>query len=337
MYSKFILKKVVYESTTIKSFYFEREDGGIVEDFLPGQFVTVKVPLSEGVITRNYTLSDSSGKNYFRLTIKLEEFGKSSPFFHYELKVGDVLEISSPMGNFYLMEDTSPIVLISGGVGITPMMSMLEFVTKHQPEREVYFLHSSLNKAVQPMAYRLQELANLNSNLKLSIFHTYTDGEVQGVDFDHSGFIGHQHLEESVRDGADYFLCGPTPFMEAMYGYLKGLGIADEAINYEFFGEGKSLNGTPVFKDSTNSGTTVTFTASKKEVAWDNQYDSILALAEANGLQPEFSCRMGTCSTCETPVLSGEVSYDPEPFLEPQKGNALICCSKPASDIQVEL
>jgi len=337
MFRKFIVTRIVKESESIKSFYFEREDGLHLDDYKPGQFISVRVPLNEGTITRNYTLSDSPERSYYRLTIKRELSGKSSHFFHTQVQEGSVLEISKPIGSFHLTSSALPVVLLSGGVGITPMLSMLEYITERQPERTVDFLHSSINSAVQPMAERLKELGRLNSNLTLSIFHTDTQGEMKGVDFDHKGFITQAHLEKSIRDRADYFLCGPIPFMKSMYTYLKDLGVATEAIHYEFFGEGASLEGVTAPTVSTQNEVNVSFAASNKTATWDSKFSSILELAENIGLHPENSCRMGTCASCETTLLNGEIGYDPEPFLEAQEGNIFICCSQPVSDIKIDL
>lgn len=163
-YKNFLIDKIVVESSTIKSFYLKPVDGSEPKKYLPGQFVSVKVkPVGyQKTIVRNYTLSDAANKSYFRLTIKREKNGIVSRYFHDEIELGDKIEVSSPAGQFHLRNnDAKPVVFLSGGVGITPMLSMLEEIVGNESSREVFFLHSSLNKSVQPMMVRLQEISVL--------------------------------------------------------------------------------------------------------------------------------------------------------------------------------
>lgn len=340
MFKDFIIDKIVRESRTIKSFYMKKVGGESLEDYKAGQFISAKLGLEEGDLIRNYTLSDSPGKDHFRLTIKREDNGKSSSYFHDKLKEGSIVKLSEPMGNFHINhEANSPVVLISGGVGITPMLSMLEYIIKNQPGRLVHFLHSSLNKSVRPMKDRLKEVGKEFQNVSTVIFHsTPEEGEQKGVDFDEAGYITREHLHNLVQTNADYFLCGPMPFMEAMYDHLMSLDISSNRIHYEFFGESKQLGVIPVLKDSTsNSGSTikVNFTKSGLEASWDSRHPNLLEFAEVSGLTPPSSCRMGTCSTCETTLLKGNISYEPEPFMEPEEGNIFICCAIPTEDIEL--
>ena len=342
MYKDFIIKKIVTESSTIKSFYLEKEANETLEDYKPGQFITVKLSLADGELIRNYTLSDSPGRDYFRLTIKREDHGISSRYFHDELKVGSVIQASAPRGDFHLeTEANNPVVLISGGVGITPMLSMQEYIIKNQPTRPVHLLHSSLNKSVRPMASRLREVDKEYRNVSITIFHSSPEGgEQKGVDFDEAGFITKDHLQNAVKANTDCYFCGPVPFMEAMYGHLQSLGISQDYIHYEFFGEGKPFGRAPIFKDSSSISTNnirVNFIKSKLEVPWDSSHANLLEFAEAKGMKPPSSCRMGTCSTCETRLLKGKINYEPEPFMEPKEGNILICCAFPTGDIEIDL
>lgn len=342
MFRDFIIHRIVRESSTIKSFYLKRADNEPVEHYLPGQFITLRVkPLvAEKDLVRNYTLSDTAGKGYFRITTKREEHGKVSRYLHDQLGEGDSIEISKPSGDFNLtVGSAKPVVLLSGGVGITPMLSMLEFIVENEGHRIVYFLHSSLNKSVQPMFYRLKELDARFKNLHLSIHHSNpTNDELPQIDYDHAGFISKEYLQSAIPTvDMDYFLCGPTGFMETMYQYLSELGVSEENIYYEFFGEGKKLGNTLEFVDSQLNNFKVNFTISNREVHWENNQSSILELAESAGLTPEFSCRMGTCSTCESTLSKGTIQYDPEPFLEPDDGRILLCCSKPVSDLEIAI
>ena len=340
MFRSFYISKIVQESDTIKSFYLKPKDGQALKSYLPGQFISLKITSKEGeIIFRNYTLSDASNEAYYRLTIKRETFGKVSRHFHDQFNRGDEILISKPMGDFHLDITTEkPIVLLSGGVGITPMMSMLEYVAKNQTERKIHFIHSSLDKTVQPFFNRLKELEQQHSNLDLSLFHSNPVKEEQeGIDYDFAGLVNRETLTKIVTKENTYFLCGPVGFMEAMCNHLINLNVAETDIFYEFFGEGKTLGTKPVFKDSNSAQLKVNFTHSKVEVNWLPDASSILELAEVNGLKPPNSCRMGTCSTCESTLVSGSIEYDPEPFMEAEEGKILICCAKPTSDVSVEL
>lgn len=342
MYHNYFISKIVTESATIKSFYLKRKDNETVEKYLPGQFIKVRVKpdISEKELTRNYTISDSPGKDYLRLTIKREENGIVSKHFHDVLKIGDIVEISNPAGNFYLnIRNPNKVVLLSGGVGITPMLSMLEYLAVNEPTKKVFFLHSSLNKAVQPMFSRLKELTAIHSNLNLSIHHSNpTADEKHKIDYDYEGIISKEYLESLLpKTEIDVFLCGPTPFMEAMYKHLTELGIKEKRINYEFFGEGKKLGCKPSTIEPVTNIYKVKFSKSGIETYWKDSNLSILELAEEKGLKPDFSCRMGTCSTCESILVSGDIEYEPEPFMEAEEGKIFICCSKPISDLILDL
>ncbi|MGH1338679.1 MAG: FAD-binding oxidoreductase [Aureispira sp.] len=339
MFYPFYIDNIVQESTTIKSFYLKRKDGTILPKYFPGQFVAVQIQSEGKRLSRNYTLSDAPNKDYYRLTIKREALGVVSRYFHDDCKVGSILELSDPMGKFHLdTSSTKPVVLLSGGVGITPMMSMLEFISTASTSQKVHFIHSSLYQTVQPFANRLSVLKQQNSNLTCTIFHTSPlETEEVEKDYDYRGVVNKAILAETLETQSDYFLCGPIPFMEAMYMHLTNLGVSSSAIHYEFFGEEVPLGKTPNFKDSKKQTHKVLFTTSNLEVKWEDNAQSILDLAESKGLTPANSCRMGTCSTCECTLLSGSIAYDPEPFMEAEEGKILLCCAKPTSDIQLEL
>lgn len=339
-YKIFLIDKIVVESSTIKSFYLKPEDGSKPKKFLPGQFVSVRVKRAgnQDTVVRNYTLSDSPNKSYFRLTIKREENGTVSHYFHDEIEVGDKIEVSNPGGQFYLKNDKAkPVVFLSGGVGITPMLSMLEEMVATENSREVFFLHSSLNKSVQPMLPRLKEISKMKENIYLSIFHTEpTSNEIQGIDYDFKGFIKQNDLETWLpKTDLDYYLCGPEGFMRTMFGFLINLGVSEDRIYYEFFGDAKKLG--VATQDFSKGAYRVRFSKSNIEVDWNEDNYSILELAEKSGLTPAYGCRMGTCETCELNLLSGSVEYDPEPSFEVSAGMVLICCARPQSSIEIEL
>jgi ferredoxin-NADP reductase len=254
--------------------------------------------------------------------------------------IGDVVEVSFPTGVFHLLPDSSkPVILLSGGVGITPMLSMLEYLNTYQSYRKIYFVHSSSNRSVRPMAERLNELAAKNKNLQVGLFHTSPlSTEQQGIDYDFSGYISKEYLQAVCeQQEVDLFLCGPLSFMESMYRFLLDLGIAETNIHYEFFGEHKKLGTKPKVVSDEGNSFRIRFIKSNIEAAWDASKQSILDVAETAGLKPAFSCRMGTCSTCEANLVKGSFVYDPEPFMETGENSLLICCAKPTSDLEVDI
>ncbi len=340
MFSSFTVQKIIKESDTISSFYLTKTDRTKPEDYLPGQFVSIRLVFNGQTVIRNYTLSDAPGKGYYRLTVKREDKGNASTFLHDVVIAGDRLKISRPTGKFHLNTSANnPIVLISGGVGITPMLSMAEYVAAHQPHRKVYFLHTSVDRKVQPMRKRLRELQEKYPAFDLTIFHTAPlKDELQGVDFDEKGFIARHHLAaKNFEQDADYYLCGPAGFMEVMYEALLNLNVPETNIAFEFFGEGKTNGTAPKFTDSRTPRPQVLFAKSGISTHWSESVSSLLELAEANGLTPAFSCRTGTCSSCESRLISGEITYDPEPFMEAQQDHIFICCAKPVSDVNIDL
>ncbi len=189
------------------------------------------------------------------------------------------------------------------------------------------------------MLLRLKALESLNENLFLSIHHTRPlDDERLGKDCHQFGVIKKGHLEATILPcPVDYYLCGPVGFMEAMYGHLIDLGIPPEYIHYEFFGGSDTLGGTPGLEGSGSQSYKVRFAKSQIEALWDRSHTDLLSFAESLGLTPEHSCRMGTCTTCAAPLMSGSVLYDPEPFMEAEEGKIFICCAQPASHIKLGL
>ena len=189
------------------------------------------------------------------------------------------------------------------------------------------------------MFSRLRELTIEHKNLYLSIHHTEpTDDEHALIDYDVKGVISKCYLQSVLPNRAmHYYLCGPMGFMKATYGYLQELGANEQNIYYEFFGMGEELGIQTAEKNLNQNDFTVSFTQSAITLNWDNTYPNLLDLAESAGLRLPFSCRMGTCSTCESMLQEGSIKYDPEPFVETEKGKILICCSQPVSDVKIKL
>lgn len=249
-FRNFIVEKKVKESDVITSFYLKPEDGKAIASYEPGQYITVKVQPEGSKYThlRHYSLSDAPGKEYYRITVKKETGcgdnpdGVVSSYLHDHVNEGDVLQVSAPAGDFVLdMTKTIPVVLISGGVGLTPMISMLNTLAEKQPEREVTFIHAAINGKVHALKDHVANLTNEHDQMKSFIVYEKPTTEDDNC-YHKQGYIDKEWLESVLpKQEADYYFCGPVPFMKAVYSALKELKISEERIHFEFFGPASDI------------------------------------------------------------------------------------------------
>lgn len=341
-FREFLLVKKELEAEGIISFYFERKDGETLSPFLPGQYVPIKIQVdgTDSILIRNYTLSDRPGLDYYRITVKNEENGMVSTLLHDKTQVGDVLWIGEPRGDFYLKDNGHPLVLISGGVGITPMISILESLAHSNSKRIIYFLHSDKNRKVRVMKNRLNELKNSLVHLFRLVKHTRPEeDEIQGLDFDKIGRIEQEDIEDLVDNprNCTYYLCGPTSFIASMGLILEKMQVNPNRILKEYFKGIKQDDNLNLTINPSVNDFSVNFKVSEVTSNWSESHQNLLNFAESLDIFPNNNCRMGTCNTCQTKLLVGEVVYDPEPFFDPEPGNILICCAKPISNLILEL
>lgn len=253
----FKVEKKEKESSVITSFYLKPQDGGVLPNYLPGQYITVRMPTPDGSTTmRNYSLSDKPGQDYFRISVKRETGldddtpkGYISNKLHDEIEVGDVIEVGPPCGEFFLNlndQHKRPLVLLAAGVGITPILSILKSAIESMPEREIIFVHGCLNKEVQPFKKVIDDLSV--NHPKLKIHYRYSDPGVQGAKSEDDcsiGFVDAELIESLVSDRhADYYFCGPKPFMVNIYQDLLKWGIPGNQVHFEFFGPKEELQAT---------------------------------------------------------------------------------------------
>jgi nitric oxide dioxygenase len=241
----FVVREKRPESDIITSFVLEPVDGGPVANFEPGQYVSVavNVPALGLQQIRQYSLSDMPNGRSYRISVKREDGGPQPPGFvscllHEHVNVGDEVKIAAPYGNFHIdVNARTPLVLISGGVGLTPMISMLKKAIQ-DPQRQVVFVHGARNSAVHAMRDRLRETAAAHSNFHLVVFYNEPlPGDQQGRDYDHTGFVDIGSIKQAILlPDADYYICGPIPFMRMQHDALKTLGIHEAQIHYEVFG-----------------------------------------------------------------------------------------------------
>lgn len=348
-----IIKKEV-ESKEITSFYLQAVDGQVIPSFLPGQYLTIKldIPDHERPIIRTYSLSDyPASQNYYRLSIKREGSpkgldvppGVASNFMHDHIDVGSVIPCKPPKGKFYLEVNNSvPAILMSNGVGITPMISMAKSCAQENPARHVWFIHGARNGEYHACAEEINSLKASYPNLHLHYRYSRPRPEDEGK-FHSQGYADKQLLADTIipeiqasHDGeanAEYYLCGSPSFMDSIRQGLNELNIPEEQVYFESFGGGKTKGkSTTTNQDKTLSSAEVTFAQSNKTVTWTPADGTLLEFAEANGLNPDYSCRQGVCQTCTCSIQEGEIAYTESPASEPDAGSVLICISQPKTN-----
>lgn len=247
----FVVQRKVPESEVISSFYLVPQDGKAIADFLPGQYLTFKIDIPGEKYTqrRHYSLSDASGRDYYRISVKREDgrgdipSGVVSSYLHNHVNESDVLYVSAPSGDFVMKNPADkPVVFLSGGVGMTPLVSMVKTLLQEQPEHPVTYVHAAIHGGLHALQEDLNTLAETNSNLRYHVvYEKPSEDDKKHAYFSKEGFIDLDWLRQVVTTDSDFYFCGPTPFMKAMYRALKEWGIPDNQIHYEFFGPQGSL------------------------------------------------------------------------------------------------
>lgn len=347
------------ESSVITSFWLEAADGQPLPPFRAGQFLTLHLPVAEGTIRRNYSLSGPPDQGRYRITVKREGAngpgrpdGIGSSHLHDDIEAGDILQAQGPHGDFVLDESSErPVILLSGGVGLTPMVAMLHVLARSSA-REVHFLHACENGDVHALRDEVRALVALRPGLRAHFrYRQPTVADRTAGIFDGEGLFTREAIRGLLNlDDYDVYLCGPPPFMQAVHAALRSLGVPKTRIAYEFFGPATVLEGVTTAPPpatapavsapapaSTGSVTQVTFARSGLVADWDAAFPSLLDFAEAQGLDPAFSCRAGVCGTCTSRLVSGEVSYIEDPLDPPQEGQLLLCCTRPTSSVVLDL
>lgn len=359
-FRRFRVAAKVRESSIITSFHLEPVDPAGWRAWRPGQFLVLRLPAGpDGApILRNYSLSgppDAQGR--YRITVKREPAaapehspGLGSNFLHDRVAVGDLVEAEGPRGDFVLDEASDrPVLLLSGGVGLTPMVAMLHRLAA-QGDRRVLFLHGCENGDVHALRDEVAGLARLRAGLRAHIvYRSPAADDLAGGRMDGTGIISRELLQSLLcLDDYEVYLCGPPAFMQALYTLLRGLGVAENRIAYEFFGPATVLKAaaptvgppplTPPAAVPASAGLPeVEFRASGRRAAWDGGVASLLELAEGQGLEPEFSCRAGVCGSCAVGLVSGKVEYFEEPLDPPAEGQVLLCCSRPLGPVVLDV
>lgn len=342
---------VEQESADVVSLTMKSRDGQPLATALPGQYVVLRLPRHGGgpPLFRSYSLSGPLSMEHYRISVKIEPQGVAGTWLRDHVRVGDPLDVSSPRGSFILKTDDRPVVLLSAGIGATPVLAMLYALTSAGSPREVVWIHSARDRQHHPFSSEVRRLMLALPHGRSYVCYSRPDPhDKREKDFDAAG-----HISRSVFDNiglprdADVYLCGPNRFMEDMKTELSSFGIALERTYVEMFNGGESLTPGVVSaatrvphppKDEADTGPFVSFARSGIAAHWNGStYQSILELAEACDVPVRWSCRAGVCHNCESGLISGEVAYGPEPLDQPAEGNLLICCSQPIRDVIIDL
>ncbi|MGO9589790.1 MAG: MOSC domain-containing protein [Candidatus Acidiferrales bacterium] len=337
------------ESDSVTSFVLAPIDGQPLPVCQAGQFVVLRMLVDPGKppVLRSYSLSDLPAADHFCISVKSELNGIGSSFLCDRAREGDVLDVSAPRGSFTLRPGQSPVVLLSAGVGATPVMSMLHSLAAEKSQREIWWIYGARNRVEHPFAEESRSLLKQLSRGRGYIVYSRPAAIDQvGADFDAPGHIDTPLLERiGVSQGSDFYLCGPSSFLQNMLDGLRNWGVLDGHVHTEIFGSLEGITPGMARVDHTphlpegppGSGPPVSFARSGITAAWDPKFGSLLELAEACDVPVRWSCRTGVCHTCMTGLIGGSITYDPEPLERPAPGNVLVCCSQPSAGVTLDL
>ena len=339
------------ESADVLSATMQSPDGQLLPAAEPGQYIVLRFqPATGGApVFRSYSLSGLPSTERYRISVKIEPNGVAGTWVLDRVRVGDMLDVSSPRGSFILQAGERPVVLLSAGIGATPVLAMLHALAGGRPSRQVLWLHAARDGEHHPFAAEVRRLMLAFQHGRSYVCYSKPASSDQlGVDFDATGHLSGSALEEvGIPREADVYLCGPAAFMADMKAALAGCGVPPQRIHLEIFNgvEARSPGVVgavarnphlPQGDDST--GPLVSFARSGIAAHWNaSVYQSILELAEACDVPARWACRSGVCHSCETGLVSGAVAYAPEPLDKPAEGNILVCCSQPVRDTVIDL
>jgi uncharacterized protein len=359
LFRRFRIVARVDESDVITSYYLAPVDGGSLPSFRAGQYLTLRIADTDNTLLRTYTISSSPGESLtYRISVKREPAppdqphvapGRCSNWLFEHGSVGAELDIAAPRGDFVLDEASSrPVLLLSGGVGLTPMVSMLHALAPSG--RTVHFIHACEHGGTHALRSEVLRVAAQYS--AVSVHFVYRAPQARDRDermFHTEGLVSRELLRSMLPlDDYDAYLCGPPGFMRAVYDALHSLGVRKERIRYEFFGPSSLLEteqaSTPlpaaagaVAQPPSHGGVPVAFVRAQVSGVWRASHGSLLDFAETLGLSPDFSCRAGICGTCACGLLSGQVDYSEEPLDPPGDGQILLCIARPRGDVRIDL
>jgi ferredoxin-NADP reductase/MOSC domain-containing protein YiiM len=337
------------ESNNVTSLALAPNDTKPLPVFQAGQFVALRLPVDpdKPPVLRSYSLSDLPAADHLRISVKNELNGVGSSFLCNRAREGDLLDVSAPRGSFTLRPSQNPVVLLSAGVGATPVLAMLHSLAAEKSQREIWWIYGARNSAEHPFAEESRVLLKQLSRGRSYIVYSRPAATDQtGINFDAPGHIDTALLERiGVSQGSDFYLCGPTSFLQNMCDGLRTWGVLAGNVHREIFGSleaitpgmAQAIHTPHLPKGPPGFGPPVAFARSGITAAWDPKFRSLLELAEACDVPVRWSCRAGVCHTCMTGLIGGSITYNPEPLERPAPGNVLVCCSQPDAGVTLDL
>ena len=336
------------ESRTVRSITLADPDGAPLPPWQPGQSIAVRLSLGDRHMTaiRNYSLSNWVGSGEYRISVKREQHGAASNYIHSQVTVGQPLEVAAPRGTFFLTDAQTPVVLISAGVGVTPVLCMLHTLAATASPRQIWWLHAAHDHSQHPFAAESRELLGSLSNGHIRVFYSQFDSADDFFGDTESGRLSAAAVASfGLPPTSDVYLCGPSAFMDDLSAALGELGFQPAQLHTELFGAAPAL--TPGVAATTvpphlpvgppRTGPLVQFSRSGLTARWGPPSSTLLEFAEACDVPVRWSCRTGVCHNCETALLSGTVDYTVEPLEPASLGNILLCCAQPAESVVVDL
>lgn len=349
-FRKFEVSERIEEGGGICSFILRPHDKKPLPPFYPGQYLTfsLQLPESSRPLIRCYSLSDCHHPDHYRVSIKQIDGdpsipgshpGKASNHFHKTIRKGTIVDVKAPTGQFYLdITKSPPVVLIAGGVGLTPVLSMLNALVAAGSKREVWLFYGVRDGSHHVMREHLNRIALENENINLRVCYSQPrDEDRLGEDYHHAGRVDVALLRSELpSSNYIYFICGPAGMMRTITADLKEWGVPERHVHYEAFGAATVKKVAPSQPATSSATFKVEFTRSGKMLDWDGSAESILDFAESNGIAIDSGCRAGNCGTCLTAVKEGEIEYVTEPGDKPESGSCLACISVPKGDLKLD-
>jgi MOSC domain-containing protein YiiM/ferredoxin-NADP reductase len=346
-----VVSAIDRESADVLSLKMQGASGQALPTALPGQYVVLRLRPSAGapLLFRSYSLSGPISSEHWRISVKTEPNSAAGAHLRAHVRVGDALDVSAPRGGFVLQSGERPVMLLSAGIGATPVLAMLHALSASRSTRQVLWLQGARDGEHHPFASEVRSLMSALEHGRSYVCYSRPGShDALGTDFDGAGHLSRSVLEDvGLPPSADVYLCGPNRFMTEMKEALTSLGVAPARIHVEIFTGGESMTPGVVGastraphrpKEDLDSGPLVSFARSGISAHWNGSaYQSLLELAEACDVPVRWSCRAGVCHNCESGLLSGPVVYGPEPLDQPAAGNVLVCCSRPLGDVVVDL
>ena len=346
-----VVAAIDQESTDVFSLSMRHPDGQPLRQALPGQYVVLRLRSTSGgpPLFRSYSLSGPLSMESYRISVKIEPDGAAGTYLREHVRVDDVLDVSAPRGSFILQSGERPVVLLSAGIGTTPVLAMLHALAAARATRQVLWLHAARDRQHHPFAAEVRRLMSVLTHGRTYVCYSRPGSSDRlGGDFDATGHLSRSVFDEvGIPREADVYLCGPTRFMADMKEALAAVGVAPERIHAEIFNGSESMTPGVVSAatrvphrpmDDADTGPLVSFSRSGIAAHWKaSAYQSILELAEACDVAVRWSCRTGVCHNCESGLVSGDVAYGPQPLEKPADGNLLVCCAQPVRDVVIDL